>query len=127
MGKASRDKGKRGEREAAAIIGQHWNATEARRSVQFCGRVGDADLIGVPGLHLEVKRYAGIAALRFGEQAQRDATPGTVPVVLMREDGGTQWWAMLPVEDCPAFARVLLGVLNERAAPTEPEAGGSLE
>jgi hypothetical protein len=127
MGSHQRNKGKRGERECAAIISQHWNATEARRSVQFCGRAGDADLVGVPGVHLEVKRYAGIAACRFGEQAQRDATPGTVPVVLMREDGKTQWWAMLPVEDCPAFARALLGVLGEKAAPPADDPSEGLE
>lgn len=117
MGRMQRQKGKAGEREAAAVLALHWGALNARRSVQFCGKAGDADLTGIPGMHLEVKRYAGIAALRFGEQAQRDAAPGAVPVVVMREDGNTQWWAMVPVEDCPAFARALLGVLGERAAP----------
>ncbi len=46
MGSHSRTKGKVGERECAAELAKHWNCTEARRSVQFCGDAGDADLKG---------------------------------------------------------------------------------
>jgi len=113
MGKASRDKGKRGEREAASAIAQHWNAKEARRAVQFCGRAGDADLAGVPGLHCEVKRYARLASIDFIEQAEMDAAPGMVPVVLMRDDTSTEWVCMLRVSDAPEFARRLVSMLNE--------------
>lgn len=119
MGKHSRQKGKRGEREAAAQIAHHWGATDARRSVQFCGRSGDADLIGVPGIHVEVKRYAAISALRFLKQAEADATPGTVPVVVMREDAATEWTVMLRVSDAPEFARRLVQLLGEATVPVE--------
>ena len=121
MGKHSRQKGKRGEREAAAQIAHHWGAVGARRSVQFCGRAGDADLTGVEGLHCEVKRYARIAALDFLEQAQLEAEPGNVPVVLMREDCETDWTVMLRVSDAPEFARRLVRMLGE--ATPQVEAG----
>lgn len=118
MGKHSRSKGKRGEREAAAQIAHHWGAVGARRSVQFCGRAGDADLTGVDGIHCECKRYARIAALDFLEQAEMEAQPGSVPVVLMREDCNTEWTVMLRVSQAPEFARRLVAMLGE-AKPSE--------
>jgi len=122
MGRHSRQKGKAGEREAAAILQQHWNATEARRAQQFCGAAGDADLLGLPGLHCEVKRYAAIGALKFLEQAERDATPGTVPFVMMRQDGDTEWAVMLRPSDAPEFARRVLAMIAERPPMNaEPE------
>ena len=113
MGKHSRQKGKRGEREAAAQIAHHWGAVGARRSVQFCGRAGDADLTGVDGIHCECKRYARIAALDFLEQAEMEAQPGSVPVVLMREDCNTEWTVMLRVSQAPEFARRLVAMLSK--------------
>lgn len=121
MGKHSRQKGKRGEREAAAQVALHWGAVGARRSVQFCGRAGDADLTGVTGLHCEVKRYARIAALDWLEQAEMDSTDGAVPVVLCREDCQTEWTLMLRVSQAPEFARRLLAMLNETKPVVEPD------
>jgi len=122
MGSHSRQKGKAGEREAAAVLQQHWNASEARRAQQFCGAAGDADLLGLPGLHCEVKRYAAIGALKFLEQAERDATPGTVPFVMMRQDGDTEWAVMLRPSDVPEFARRVLAMIAERPPMNaEPE------
>lgn len=114
MGRHSRQKGKAGEREAAAVLQQHWNASEARRAQQFCGAAGDADLLGLPGLHCEVKRYAAIGALKFLEQAERDAKPGCVPFVMMRQDGDTEWAIMLRPSDAPQFARCILEMIAER-------------
>ena len=87
LGKPSRDKGKRTERAAAAA----WTKTTgnpARRSSQFCGQDGTADLIATDGVHIEVKARKSIAALRFYDQAKHDAKPGNVPIVLMKEDRG---------------------------------------
>ena len=53
MGKASREKGKRGEREFASLCREYGYA--ARRGQQYCGVEGD-DVIGLPGIHAEVKR-----------------------------------------------------------------------
>lgn len=85
----SRQKGKRGELEVAAILREH-GFTAARRGVQYSGANGDADVIGVPGVHIEVKRYKTISKGQLEkalEQAKRDARTDEVPVVLYREDG----------------------------------------
>ena len=54
IGRHSRNKGKRGEREVAKIFRDA--GYPARRSVQYNGRPGTvADVVGVPSLHIEVK------------------------------------------------------------------------
>ena len=54
MGKAQREKGKRGERELAGILRDY--GYNCRRGQQYCGTSGDADVIGLPDVHIEVKR-----------------------------------------------------------------------
>lgn len=46
---------------------------EARRSQQFSGKEGDADVVGVPGLHLEVKNVEHLNLDKAMEQSERDA------------------------------------------------------
>ena len=50
----SREKGKRGEIELSHILNAY--GYETRRSQQFSGANGDADVVGLPGIHIEVKR-----------------------------------------------------------------------
>lgn len=70
-------------------------------------------MYGPAGLHLEVKRIARIGALRYINQAATDATPsGDVPTVLMREDGDTDWYVMVPMKRAEEFARTLLRHLD---------------
>ena len=54
MGKAQREKGKRGERELAGILRDY--GYDTRRGQQFCGSDGSADVVGLPGIHIECKR-----------------------------------------------------------------------
>ena len=54
MGKMQREKGKRGERELAGILRDY--GYNCRRGQQYCGTFGDADVIGLPDVHIEVKR-----------------------------------------------------------------------
>jgi hypothetical protein len=95
MGSLSRQKGKRVEREAAKAVSSALSI-EARRSVQFCGRAGDADLqTTLEGVHFEVKARAAHSTLRFMEQAEEDAKEGEIPVVLLREDGDTRFFVLV--------------------------------
>jgi len=99
MGKASRDKGKRGEREAAALLRDH-GYTEARRTQQYCGRDADgtaSDVIGIPGYHIEVKRTERARLYEWMEQAERDRRPEEIPVILHRQNG-KRWLAIMPAE-----------------------------
>ena len=54
MGKSQREKGKRGERELAKLLKDH--GYSCRRGQQYCGSNGDADVVGLPGIHIECKR-----------------------------------------------------------------------
>lgn len=50
----SRNKGAAGEREVAGILRGY--GYKARRGQQYSGANGDADVVGLPGIHIEVKR-----------------------------------------------------------------------
>ena len=105
MGQLSRDKGKRNERAAAAV----WQKTTghpARRSVQYCGSDGTADLIAQPGLHIEVKARKSIAAIRFHDQAVSDAKDGSVPIVMMREDRG-EFFLLVRIDDLKKLMEIV--------------------
>lgn len=65
----SRQKGSRGERELAKIFREH--GYEARRGQQYCGISGDADVVGLPGIHVECKRVEKLNLLDAMEQAVR--------------------------------------------------------
>jgi hypothetical protein len=81
MGRASREKGKRGEREAAAELGAILGV-EARRGVQYQGGPDSPDVVlpGVP-IHVEAKRTERLSLWAAMEQAKADAPAGSVPVV----------------------------------------------
>lgn len=83
----SRQKGKRGELELAKML-RDYGFTEARRGVQYSGANGDADVIGIPGVHIECKRVErGLDLYKAMEQASRDAREGETPVVFHRKNG----------------------------------------
>ena len=46
----SRAKGKRGELELSRALGEYGYG--CRRSVQYSGASGDADVVGLPGIHI---------------------------------------------------------------------------
>lgn len=87
QGKRSRDKGKRGEREVAKIFQEA--GFHARRSVQYNGRPGTAaDVVGIPGLHIEVKLVEKESIRAWYRQAQRDAhasPENEMPVIVHRK------------------------------------------
>lgn len=97
MGKInSRDKGKRGELEVAHFFKGY--GFDARRSQQFAGMNGDADVVGVPFLHLEVKRTENLHLDKAMEQSIRDAREGEIPTVVHRKDR-QEWKITLALED----------------------------
>ena len=81
----SRAKGKRGELELARILRGY--GYEARRGQQYSGLMGDADVVGVDGLHIECKRAEQVRDEVFLQQAERDARKGELPVVMYRRNG----------------------------------------
>ncbi len=98
MGKFSRDKGKRGELELTHKL-QDLGFQDVYRSQQYCGSASSADVIGISGVHAEVKRCERLSIYTAYEQAIRDST-GTsdIPTVFHRKNG-KPWLAVLSLED----------------------------
>lgn len=116
MGKAinSRQKGANGERELANILRQF--GFESRRGQQFSGKNGDADVVGVPMLHIECKRVEHLNLDSALEQSERDARAEfqrtgkiAVPVVIHRKNR-TPWRITMNLVDfLDMFGDVLKG------------------
>lgn len=104
IGRASREKGKRGERELAAII-RSYGFVDARRGQQYCGASGDADVTGIPGVHIECKRVENLRLWDALDQSIWDAREGEIPVVAHRKSR-KPWVVILQLDD---FLRILGG------------------
>lgn len=89
----SKQKGASGERELAKLL-RSQGYEDARRGVQYNGMYGDADIVGVKGLHIECKRAEAVRDEVFLQQAERDSRAGDVPIVMYRRNG-EQWKALL--------------------------------
>jgi hypothetical protein len=108
----SRDKGKRGELEAAKAWEEIFGV-EMRRSQQFCGRSDESDdIIGQPGVSFEVKRVARINVQRIVAKAVEDAAEGRVAVVLHRGDN-QPWLVSLQLEDLSDLVATLFQTLAD--------------
>ena len=114
MGRMSRQKGKRGEREAAAELAVVFGC-EARRGVQYQGGPDSPDVVldGV-AVHVEVKRTETLSLYAATDQARHDAG-GKIPLVLHRRNGKA-WVAIVELEHLPALAAEVV-----RARKTEAE------
>jgi hypothetical protein len=98
----SRNKGKRGELEAAHFLTDQ--GFPARRGQQFSGGKDSPDVVceSLPGLHFEIKRTEKGNPYDWVSQAQRDCGY-KMPVVLHRRNDH-KWLAILPAED---FLRII--------------------
>ena len=92
----SRTKGKRGELEAAHILKKH--GYDTRRGQQFAGINGDADVVGLPHIHLEIKRVEKLNIDEALSQSIRDAKDDEIPVVMHRKNR-TEWKVTMLFED----------------------------
>ena len=84
----SRQKGARGERELSNVLRSY--GYETRRGQQYSGANGDADVVGLPGIHIECKRVEKLNIDNAIEQSIRDAVYGEKPAVMHRKNG-KQW------------------------------------
>lgn len=84
MGRSEREKGKRGERELAGILRDY--GYPCRRGQQFSGANGDADVVGLPGIHIECKRCERLNLKAALMQSRRDSKSSEIPVVMHRKD-----------------------------------------
>lgn len=80
----SKTKGAVYEREIARALREH--GYDARRGQQYCGANGDADVVGLEGIHLECKRTERTDLYGWMTQAKNDAREGELPVVFHRKN-----------------------------------------
>lgn len=80
----SRNKGKRFELTISHILQEH--GFDARRGQQFSGANGDADVVGLPGIHIEAKAVENLNIYKAYEQSVGDAREGETPVVVFKKN-----------------------------------------
>ena len=68
-----------------------------RRGQQYCGANGDADVVGLPGIHIEVKRREKLQIYDAIDQAKRDAKSGALPAVFHRKNN-CEWLVTMPLD-----------------------------
>lgn len=99
MGKLSREKGARGEREVVSIARDCGLRAERQANLQASGQGDHSDvaLLDIPIIHLEVKRDERMSVDAMLRQAERDAGL-RVPVVIWRRNKG-RWRADVPLQE----------------------------
>lgn len=80
----SNRKGKAGELELSKILRER--GYDTRRGQQYCGANGDADVVGLPYVHIECKRVEKLNLATAMAQARSDAKESEKPVVMHRKN-----------------------------------------
>ncbi len=82
----SKAKGARFERSLASKFREY--GYDARRTAQYCGNTGDAaDVVGLPGIHIEAKHQEQMRLYEWMSQAKRDAAgKGNLPAVFHKKN-----------------------------------------
>ena len=102
MGLRSRNKGKRGERDAAAEIRRLFRV-DACRGRQYCGGDDSPDIrTAIAKVHFEVKRSESLRLYDALDQAIADACEN-IGVVLHRQNNHP-WVAIVRLDDLPSLA-----------------------
>lgn len=93
----SKQKGKRGENEWASYCREQ--GYDCRRTAQYCGNTGDAsDVVGLPGIHQEVKRVERLNISLAMSQAKHDAGLNKIPIVAHRRNN-EGWMVTMDADD----------------------------
>lgn len=92
----SRDKGKRGELELAKKLKEY--GYDTRRGQQYCGSNGDADVVGLPGIHIECKRVEKLNLYDAMSQSVSDAKENEMPAVFHRKNN-CEWLVTMRFDD----------------------------
>lgn len=110
MARDSREKGKRGEREAAKVL-ESLGLGPARRGRQYDGLEGRDVVHSLPGVHVEVKRTEALSLYAALAQATEDAREGEVPL-LMHRRSRRPWVFVVEEPHLPALARAVVAALD---------------
>ena len=92
----SREKGKKGERELAKELRAY--GYDCRRGEQYSGANGDADVVGLPGIHSECKRVEKLNLYDAMAQAKHDCPSQAYPAVFHRKNN-CEWLVTMSLEN----------------------------
>lgn len=113
MGLASRRKGKVGEQQLARILRAAFPefAAEIKRSIQSRGGGKEgADVVGLPGFHLEHKQGQKPNMRAAYEQAVRDSQGKGFPMAVVQFDRARERLCILGLQDMLRILRAAYGV-----------------
>lgn len=103
MAKNSREKGRKGELELAHKLREHGYST--RRGQQYSGTETSADVVGLPGIHIECKRVEALNIYTAVMQAVHDTgESGDLPAVFHRKNN-QPWLVTMRLEEWLALYR----------------------
>lgn len=91
----SRQKGARGERSFAKLLREH--GYEAERGVQYQGSPDSPDVVGLKGIHIEVKFTDKLRLYSAMAQSKRDAGKDEMPIVAHKRSRG-EWLITMPFD-----------------------------
>lgn len=81
----SKQKGAQFERTLASKLREY--GYDCRRGQQYCGANGDADVVGLPGIHIEAKACEQMRLYDWMSQAKRDSEgTGRLPAVFHKKN-----------------------------------------
>lgn len=92
----SKAKGSAGERELARKLREY--GYDCRRGQQYSGANGDADVVGLPRIHIECKRVERLNLYDAMAQAKHDARTGELPAVFHRRNN-CKWLVTMELDD----------------------------
>lgn len=96
LGKANKLKGAEGEKEFASLMRNDWTIERAQRG---------ADVIGIPGVHIEVKTGEQQVNIRKAlDQSIGDCEEGELPIVAMKLKN-EEWIIIIRSCDFPRVAK----------------------
>lgn len=113
IGKSSKARGKRGELSLVHAL-RDAGFTEARRTAQYCGKAGTSDVVGIEGLHVEVKNQERLNIWSALAQSQRDTEAdgnGDIPAVFFKRNR-SGWYVALPLPNFIKLYKLYKGELH---------------
>ena len=98
----SKAKGAAGERELSNKLKEY--GYDCRRGQQFCGANGDADVVGLPNIHIECKRVEKLNIYDAIDQAKRDSNKSELPFsnplpTVFHRKNNSEWLVTNTLED----------------------------
>lgn len=120
-GKSAQRKGSQGERELAAALTSLLGAECRKGSSPFLPGIIAPDVLGVDGLHIEVKRRGRFSIPAAVRQSARDAHGNDVPIVAHRPNR-SPWMITVELNHLPALAAAIMAILAQGPRRTPQDA-----